>query len=205
MQGKTPEVFDCEEIFKKYPTMYGESMNTVLIQECIRYNGVLEVMKITLVQLKRALKGFIVMSEELENIANSLYSGQVPAAWEIVSFVSLKPLSSWIEDLNKRIDFVNSWIEKGTPEHYWISGFFFPQAFITGVLQNFARKYTIAVDQIIFDFIFKDDIEVKDIEKRPENGCYIYGMFFEGAQWGRTTHLLADSNPKELFSECPII
>lgn len=54
--------------------MYGESMNTVLIQECIRYNGLLEEMKISLSQLKRALKGFIVMSEDLESIANSLYS-----------------------------------------------------------------------------------------------------------------------------------
>lgn len=104
------------------------------------------------------------MSEDLESIANALYSNQIPPAWEKVSFNSLKPLSSWIEDMNARIAFVDNWIANGTPQHYWISGFFFPQAFITGVLQNYARKYTIAVDQIIFDFLYLDHMVVDDIK-----------------------------------------
>jgi dynein heavy chain len=41
-------------------------MNTVLIQELIRYNGLLKEMKISLIQLNKALKGFIVMSDDLE-------------------------------------------------------------------------------------------------------------------------------------------
>jgi len=49
-------------------------MNTVLVQECIRYNGVIEEMQNSLKLLRKALKGFIVMSDELEKIANSLYS-----------------------------------------------------------------------------------------------------------------------------------
>jgi dynein heavy chain len=38
-------------------------MNTVLVQEVIRYNRLLEVMKENLVNVKKALKGLIVMSE----------------------------------------------------------------------------------------------------------------------------------------------
>lgn len=44
---------------KKYPTDYNESMNTVLLQEIIRYNRLLAVMAVTLVQVKKALKGTI--------------------------------------------------------------------------------------------------------------------------------------------------
>jgi dynein heavy chain len=83
-------------------------------------------MKSSLILLNRALKGFIVMSDDLEKIANALYSNAVPIAWEKKSFNSLKPLSSWIDDINARIDFINNWIANGTPNHYWISGFFFP-------------------------------------------------------------------------------
>ena len=53
--------------------MYEESMNTVVCQEVIRYNRLLQVMTVSLVNVKKALKGLVVMSDELESLANSLY------------------------------------------------------------------------------------------------------------------------------------
>ena len=46
-------------------------------------------------------------------------------------FLSQKPLASWIIDCNDRINFLLKWYEEGTPDVYWVSGFFFPQAFYT--------------------------------------------------------------------------
>jgi len=42
--------------------MYEESMNTVLIQEVIRYNKLLDLIADNLKNAKKALKGLIVMS-----------------------------------------------------------------------------------------------------------------------------------------------
>ena len=93
-------------------------------------------------------------------MATSIYDNQVPVMWcqggEGKGFLSLKPLASWIQDCNDRIDFLQKWYDEGTPKVFWISGFFFPQAFFTGTQQNFARKHTIAIDQISFSFIIKD-------------------------------------------------
>ena len=63
-------------------------------------------MKQTLVDVKKALKGLVVMSEELEKIANSLFDNQVAASWSEVGFLSLKPLASWVDDLILRIKFL---------------------------------------------------------------------------------------------------
>lgn len=37
--AKVPALYDIEAVQKAFPTMYEESMNTVLVQECIRYTS----------------------------------------------------------------------------------------------------------------------------------------------------------------------
>lgn len=180
-------------------------MNTVLFQECVRYNKLLFEMGSGLALVQKALLGDIVMTDELEAMSNAIYNNQVPPTWQKKGFLSLKPLASWIEDCNKRIDFLNDWITGGTPIVYWASGFFFPQAFFTGNLQNYARGNTIAVDKISFAFKFKDDCRPEDITAKPPAGCYTYGMFLEGCKWDYDTHMLAESDPKKLFVELPML
>lgn len=145
------------------------------------------------------------MSEELEKMSNSIYDNQVPKIWADVGFLSLKPLSSWIQDLNDRVIFLKEWVEGGTPSVFWISGFFFPQAFLTGTLQNYARKHVIAIDELSFEYKIYDDIQAKDVKEKPEDGCYIYGLYLEGARWNFNTHLLDESIPKQLYTELPMI
>lgn len=68
------------------------------------------------------------------------------------AYPSLKPLASWVTDLLQRINFMHEWISDGIPSVYWISGFFFPQAFLTGTLQNYARRSKYSIDTIGLDF-----------------------------------------------------
>lgn len=84
-------------------------------------------------------------------------------------------------------------------------GFFFPQAFITGTLQNYARKHVIAIDRLSFEIRILDHTNHTEIKQKPEDGCYLYGMFLEGARWDYDRHCLTDSKPKELYSDMPLL
>jgi len=204
--AQVPAPFPVDDVIAKYPVAYEQSMNTVLTQECIRYNVLLELMADSLRQCVKALKGLVVMSGDLELISNSLFDNLVPAAWEKRAYPSLKPLSSWVVDLLERTKFIQSWIDNGPPNVFWISGFVFPQAFLTGTLQNYARKYTFAIDTVSFDFRVMDHLgDAETVAEGPDDGCYIHGLFVEGARWSHDTHILDESRPKELFTDMPIV
>lgn len=134
---RTPQPWEMESVQKKFPTSYGDSFATVVVQEALRYNRLLTTMRQTLSSLREALRGTLVMTEELERMATSLFNNQVPDAWVAVAYPSLMPLAAWVSDLLARHAFINGWIEAGTaPVVFWISGFFFPQAFLTGKNKN---------------------------------------------------------------------
>jgi dynein heavy chain len=101
------------------------------------------------------------------------------------------------------LTFLKSWIEKGAPNVVWISGFFFTQSFLTGVTQNYARKYKIPIEQLGFEFVVTQFEKSSNV--RPKDGVYCRGMFLEGARWDRPRRKLAEAYPKTLFDPIPVI
>lgn len=86
-----------------------------MLQEVERFNKLLKVIGATLVDLVKAIQGFIVMSEELDTMYNSLTNGVVPPNWEVVAYPSLKPFASWFIDLLERVKFMKGWLTEGEP------------------------------------------------------------------------------------------
>lgn len=123
----------------RFETDYKESMNTVLTQEAHRFNILLTKIVEDLNQFKAANRGRIVMTLECEKLGSQIYNNEVPDNWTEENgygFTSTKSLASWCIDLAKRIDFLKEWENYGTPKCFWMSGFFYPQAFLTGIKQN---------------------------------------------------------------------
>ncbi len=168
------------------------SLTTVLLQEMAKFNKLLAVMRKSLDDLVQAIGGFIVMSSELDAMYLSLTNGVVPKNWEAVAYPSLKPLSSWFDDLIQRVQVLHAWLTEGSPMAYWISGFFFPQGFLTGVLQTHARQYKIAIDELGWAFEVLEAETPDDVEERPQDGVLIYGCFMDGARYNREQKCIDD-------------
>jgi len=202
---KLPKNFDIEDAQKRHPITYEESMNTVLLQELLRFNRLLSIVRSSLVNISKAIIGEVVMSTELESIGNAIFDNKTPAAWMKRSYPSLKPLASYVVDFVERLEEMQRWIENGAPSSFWVSGFFFTQSFLTGIKQNYARKYVIPIDEVDMDFEVFTSENGLDKDKAPADGAYIYGLFLEGCRWDPEVNKLAESLPKVLFSKMPYI
>ena len=99
---------------------------------------------------------------------------------------------------------IERWYETGHPKAFWVSGFYFPQAFLTGILQNYARQQHISIDTISYGFEWIDR-NPDEIKQAPPSGCYIYGLYIEGARIDTATMHLVESRPKVLFEHAPLL
>ncbi|XP_026216049.1 dynein heavy chain 6, axonemal isoform X2 [Anabas testudineus] len=225
---KLPECVNMDEAMESLfvRDAYGRlnSLTTVLGQETDRFNNLLRVVKMSLVTLQKAIAGLVVMSEEMDRIYTSFLNNQVPTHWADSAYPSLKTLASWVRDLVLRTIFIQSWITRGQPKSFWISGFFFPQGFLTGVLQNHARHYNLPIDELNFRFnmvpAYRDQVAVcealrdvpnnaqLDMDKElpePEDGVLVHGMFMDSSRWDDENMVIEDALPRVMNSMLPVV
>lgn len=182
---KLPEQFDIESTAEKFPIMYTNSMNTVLRQELIRFNRLLGFIKHSLVDVQRAIQGQISMIPELERVYRAMSIGRVPQAWLSKSYPSLKPLGSYVNDFVQRLQFFQRWIDDGEPKVYWMSGFYFTQSFLTGVMQNHSRNFKMRIDDLVMSF------EVSTFEVEDKTHLFAEIGTFVRVSWIRLIGFIA--------------
>lgn len=72
------------------------------------------------------------MTSELDEFITSVYFGTLPSQWKEHSYLSNKPLESYMQDLSTRYAFIQNWMDNGAPKIFPISNFFHPRKFLTG-------------------------------------------------------------------------
>lgn len=206
IEAKLPPIMEKKkahaETFAFTKAKKPNSLGIFLGQELDRFNKLLAIMKKSLPDMQKAIKGEVVMSLELEKMFLSFIDRKVPELWGNVSYLSLKSLGNWVDDFIKRIEFMSNWLYKGPPQTFWVPAFFFPQGFMTAALQTYARKTMTPIDTLKFKATVRSFKKDK-VEIVPEDGMNIHGLFLQGAQW--SGKYLVDSEHLQLFQELPVI
>mmetsp|Transcript_27920 Transcript_27920/g.37822 ORF Transcript_27920/g.37822 Transcript_27920/m.37822 type:complete len:374 (+) Transcript_27920:5068-6189(+) len=205
IQEKLPELFDIPNIKKQYEVPSPSPTQVVLLQELERFNILLDIMHSTLFDLKRALVGEIGMSSALDELGNAIYNGFLPPAWARWAPATEKNLVNWMEHFDKRYNQYKTWIEEEEPKVIWLSGFQVPASYLTALVQTTCRAKNWALDKSIMYTNVTKERNPAAIKKKPEHGCYVTGLFIEGAKWNMEKDCLDYQNPKELVMDMPLL
>jgi len=158
--------------------------------------------------LELGIKGIVSISPDFEQILISIDANLIPKAWSFAYF-SLKPLSNWFGDLNRRYDFFREWATKGLGSrfHFWIGAFTYPTGFTTSLLQRFSRTTkgsNASIDKLEFDFLPVPK-EPEEINEHPKEGAYISGLILDGAKWDPEKLCLVEPKVMELICPMPVL
>lgn len=183
-------------------------LKTLLSHEVDLYNRLTIEMKKNMEELIRAMKGQVVMTRKTELIATRLGYNQVPDTWRTVGYLTMKPLGSYFEDYLHRIEFIDSWRKEGPKPSFWLPGLFFPQGFITAVLQSRSRALHVPIDSLHFRFKALTPEEGAVAKANPTPGlvgAYVHGIYLEGCGWDYKNCGLVESRPGALSVELPVL
>ncbi|NXU56823.1 DYH5 protein, partial [Turnix velox] len=182
-----------------------QPMNIFLRQEIEQMQRVISLVRNTLTDLKLAINGTIVMSENLRDALDCMYNGRIPTCWKKASWAS-STLGFWFTELLERNHQFYNWIFESRPNCFWMTGFFNPQGFLTSVRQ---QEITRANKGWALDSVVLRNEVTKwmkdDITSAPLEGVYVCGLYLEGAGWDRRNMRLTESKPKVLFEMMPVI
>ncbi|XP_068162278.1 dynein axonemal heavy chain 10 [Antennarius striatus] len=204
IQNKLPNVFDLDVIRKDLGKDISP-MSVVLLQELERFNKLIVRMRRSLIELQRSLAGEVGMSSELEEVAGALFNGHIPAIWKKLAPDTLKSLGNWMIHFKRRYDQYSDWVKNGEPKVMWLSGLHIPESYLTALVQAACRKNGWPLDLSTLYTEVTPFCTEKEISGKPDQGCYVSGLFLEGADWDREKGCLVQSKPKILITELPIL
>ncbi|XP_054621741.1 dynein axonemal heavy chain 5 isoform X3 [Dunckerocampus dactyliophorus] len=210
MLDKLPPDYVSHEVKSQLQKMGPlQPMNIFLRQEVDRMQRVISSVRSTLTDLKLAIDGTIIMSEDLRDALDCMFNARIPSAWQRLSWASAS-LGFWFSELLERNQQLSSWIGAGRPHQFWLTGFFNPQGFMTAMRQettrsNLSRGWALDTVALSNDVtkLMREDVSAPPPE--DVGGVYIYGLFLEGAGWDRRDAKLTEAQPKVLFTPLPVV
>ena len=192
----------------------GIPLNIFLYQEIQRLQRVISKARSTLTQLQMAIRGEVVMTEDLNRALDAIYDAKVPPTWlttpagDEFSWI-LPTLGLWFSSLLSRDAQNRTWLNTKRPNCFWLTGFFNPQGMLTAMKQEVTRRHSKVDKWALDDVTYHTEVtqfdRVEQVKAPPSEGVYLHGLFMDGAAWNRHESQVVESEPKKLFTSLPVL
>ena len=183
-----------------------DPFQNVFLQECEYMSVLIEAILKSLSDLGLAFKGELTMTDQMEELMDSVYLDRVPAKWAKLAFPSTRGLASWLINLKHRLDQLSIFRDDPSTQMkiVFLNRLKNPQSFLTAVRQKSSRDNGYELDKLYI----QTDVTKKmhnELEGMPKDGAYVFGFHVEGARWEAGVGQLEESAPKVQFSVVPVI
>jgi len=212
---RVPEDYLEEDYKTKIKKLGGLTvpLNIFLFQEIQRLQSVISTVRTMLTSLQQAIRGEVVMTEELQNALQSMYEAKPPNPWVFTvagdEYSWICPtLGLWFTSFLQRNEQNNTWLTTHRPHSNWLTGFFNPQGMLTAMKQEVTRKHkqeAWALDDVVYHTDVTNMVDANHVKSPPAEGLYVHGLFLDGAAFNKHDRKLTEQEPKKLFVPLPVL
>ena len=96
-------------------------------------------------------------------------------------------------------------VNDGEPAVMWLSGLHIPESYLTALVQATCRKNGWPLDKSTLYTTVTQYQTAEDVQERAHAGCFVSGLYLEGASWDIQSSCLRRPRPKVLVEELPIL
>eukprot|EP00736_Rhodelphis_marinus_P005351 Rmarinus@m.11280 len=159
------------------------------------------------------LEGEATLTSEIEEFIHCLRDGKIPPRWAPLSFpmYNVLPVASWLRELRRRCDHLVHWCSNvsdgvmNLPPVLDVSCLFDARPLLAALLLNASSLTTVAVEKLEVGMEITKKRNAEDVTRGSREGMYVTGMVLQGATWDDKQGCLVESQPKDLFSELPVV
>ena len=96
-------------------------------------------------------------------------------------------------------------VEDGEPPVLWLSGLHIPESYLTALVQAACRKNGWPLDRSTLYTSVTKYRTPDEVTEHAHTGCFIRGLYLEGASWDLNSSCLDRPKPKQLVEQLPIL
>ncbi|KAK8845027.1 hypothetical protein M9Y10_021203 [Tritrichomonas musculus] len=187
--------FDEDDLYFPSNT---DPLDCVLASEVRFYRRLIAIMNETLRIMELQLTMKIMITPDVNMALFELLANKVPKKWRLMPGQS--KLNNWISELSKKVDFFNTWIERGKPSCFNLSCFSNPRAFLYSLHLRYIKvNKNVPIEDLTFLVSFEEKMPVENDDK---NGVIINGFLCNEMQFDKVKGELVKGG-KNSLTECP--